>query len=97
MYKKAVKNTAYIITTIIVFILVFVAICTNLDKFLPQETIKYIQINLENSMSFNDIISKYTTTENRESFIAEVKKVNKLDDVEYINKKSLIIPIKESE
>jgi len=94
MYKKAAKNTAYVITTIIVFILVFVAICTNLDKFLPQETIKYIQINIENGISFNDVISKYSSDENREAFIAEVKKVNKLDDNSYIDKKSLMIPIK---
>ncbi|MCE5330338.1 hypothetical protein LLG07_08430 [bacterium] len=94
MYKKAAKNISYIITMIIVFILVFVAIYFNLNKFLPSTTIKYTQINIENGTSFNDILSEYTSIENREAFIAEVKKINKLDDIESIERKSLIIPVK---
>lgn len=97
MYKKAAINIAYIITMIIVFILVFIAIYTNLDKFLPKQTIRYTQINIENGIRFDDLVSKYATQENKEAFITEVKKVNQLDNAKYISKKSLIIPIIKSE
>jgi hypothetical protein len=93
MYKIKAINVAYIITVIIVFSLVITAVFTNLDKFLSKETIKYTQINIENGIMIDDLISKYSTQENKETFIAEVKKINKLDDVEYIDKKSLIIPV----
>jgi len=89
---KAVK-IAYTITVIIVFSLVLTAIYTNLDKFMSKETIKYTQINIESGIMIDDLISKYSNQENSATFLAEVKKINKLDDMEYINKKSLIIPI----
>ena len=73
------------------------AVFTNLDKFLPKETIKYTQINIESGIMIDDLISKYSNQVNRETFLAQVKKINKLNDGEYINKKSLIIPIIESQ
>ncbi|MCL4386245.1 MAG: hypothetical protein M1326_08035 [Cyanobacteria bacterium] len=97
MYKKAAINITYIVTMIIVFILVFVAIYTNFDKFLPKHIEKYTEVNIENGMNFDEIISKYATIKNREAFIAEVKRVNKLENIEYTDKKSIIIPIIESE
>ena len=97
MYKIKAINAAYIITIIIVFSLVIIAVFTNLDKFLSKETIKYTQINIENGIMIDDLISKYSTQENKENFIAEVKKINKLDNSDYIDKKSLIIPVVKSE
>jgi hypothetical protein len=97
MYKIKAINAAYIITIIIVFSLVIIAVFTNLDKFLSKETIKYTQINIENGIMIDDLISKYSTQENKENFIAEVKKINKLDNSDYIDKKSLIIPVIKSE
>ena len=93
MYKIKAIKIAYTITVIIVFSLVTIAVFTNLDKFLSKETIKYTQINIENGIMVDDLISKYSTQENKETFIAEVKKINNLNDVEYIDKKSLIIPV----
>ncbi|MDD5658703.1 MAG: hypothetical protein PHR39_01650 [Actinomycetota bacterium] len=95
MYKRATKNILHLILMIIVFILVIIAIYANIDKFLSKETIKYIQINIENGINFNDIITQYTTYENKEDFISEVKRINKLDNIEDINKSSLMIPIKD--
>jgi hypothetical protein len=97
MYKIKAINAAYIITIIIVFSLVIIAVFTNLDKFLSKETIKYTQINIENGIMIDDLISKYSTQENKENFIAEFKKINKLDNSDYIDKKSLIIPVIKSE
>lgn len=93
MYKIKAIKAAYIITVILVFILVAAAVLTNLDKFLSKETIKYTQINIESGIKIDDLISKYSTQENKYSFIAEVKKINNLDDVGFINKKCLIIPV----
>ena len=93
---KAVK-IAYTMTVIIVFSLVAVAVFTNLGKFMSKETIKYTQINIENGIMIDDLITKYSNLEDRETFIAEVKKINKLSDEKYINQKSLIIPIIKSE
>jgi hypothetical protein len=93
---KAIK-IIYTITVIVVFSLVITAIFTNLDKFLSKETIKYTQINIENGTMMDDLISKYSTQESREAFISEVKKINKLDNGNYINKSSLIIPVLKSE
>lgn len=93
MYKIKAINIAYIIMIIIVFSLVVTAILTNLDKFLSKETIKYTQINIEKGIRVDDLISKYSTQENKENFIAEVKKINKIDNLENIDKKSLIIPV----
>jgi len=97
MNKIKVVKIAYTLTVIIVFSLVLTAVFTNLDKFLSKETIKYTQINVESGIMIDDLISKYSNQENKETFIAEVKKINKLNDGEYINKKSLIIPIIKSE
>lgn len=94
MYKKATKNVLHLILMIIVFILVIIAIYANIDKFLSKETIKYIQINVENDINFNDIMTQYAAYENKEDFISEVKRINKLDNIEDINKSSLMIPIK---
>lgn len=74
MYKIKAINIAYIIMIIIVFSLVVTAVLTNLDKFLSKETIKYTQINIESGIKVDDLISKYSTQENKENFIAEVKK-----------------------
>lgn len=97
MNKIKAMKIAYTLTVIIVFSLVITAVFTNLDKFLSKETIKYTQINIENGIMIDDLISKYSNQENKETFIAEVKKINNLNDGEYINKKSLIIPIIKSE
>jgi hypothetical protein len=93
---KAIK-IAYTLTVIIVFSLVLTAVFTNIDKFLSKETIKYTQIYTGSGIMIDDLISKYSNQEDKETFIAEVKKINKLNDGEYINKKSLIIPIIDSE
>lgn len=93
MYKIKAINIVYIIMVIIVFSLVVTAVLTNLDKFLSKETIKYTQINIEKGIMIDDLISKYSTQENKENFIAEVKKINKIDNLEHIDKKSLIIPV----
>ncbi|MHB1442584.1 MAG: hypothetical protein ACYCXO_07510 [Candidatus Humimicrobiaceae bacterium] len=97
MYKIKAINIAYIIMVIIVFILVMTAVLTNLDKFLSKETIKYTQINIENGIRVDDLISKYSTQENKENFIAEVKKINKIENLDHIDKKSLIIPVTKPE
>jgi hypothetical protein len=95
--KIKIIKIAYTITVIIVFSLVATAVFTNLDKFLSKETVKYMQINIESGTMIDDLISRYSNQENKEIFIAEVKKINKLNDGEYINKKSLIIPIIKSD
>ncbi|MCL5772211.1 MAG: hypothetical protein M1479_08050 [Actinobacteria bacterium] len=99
MYKKTVLNIAYIITVIIVFFLVFIAIYTNFDKFCSKKIIKYTQISIEDGTKIDDLVSKYTTEEDKEDFIRQIKKVNKLNDndAEYIAKKSLIIPVIKSQ
>jgi hypothetical protein len=96
MSKTIAIKIAYTLTVIIVFSLVVTAVFTNLDKFLSKETIKYIQVNTESGIMIDDLISKYSNQEDKETFIAEVKKINKLNDGDYINKKSLIIPVIES-
>lgn len=97
MYNKTAINIVYIITMIVVFILVITAIYTNLDKFLPWHIEKYTQINVENGINIDEIISKYSTIKDKAAFIAEVKRVNKLESLENLNKKSIIIPVIESE
>jgi hypothetical protein len=98
MYKKTALNIAYIITVIIVFFLVFIAIYTNLDKFCSRQTIKYTQISIEDGTKIDDLVLKYATEEDKEDFIRQIKKVNKLNDnAEYIAKKSLIIPVIKSQ
>jgi hypothetical protein len=97
MIKIKAKKIAYTITVIIVFSLVAIAVFTNFDKFLSKETIKYTQITIENGIMVDDLISKYSSQENKEIFIAEVKKINNLNDVNFIDKKSLIIPVIKSE
>jgi len=93
MYKIKVKKIAYILTVVIVFILVATAVITNLDKFLSKETVKYMQISIESGIMVDDLISMYSSQENKYAFIAEVKKINKLDNSDYIDKKSIIIPV----
>lgn len=97
MNKIKAMKIVYTLTVIIVFSLVITAVFTNLDKFLSKETIKYTQINVESGIMIDDLISKYSNQENKETFIAEVKKINKLDNLERIDKKSLIIPVIKSE
>ena len=97
MYKIKAIKVAYIMTVIVVFILVTTAVLTNLDKFLSKETIKYTQVNIEKGIMIDDLASEYSTQENKETFIAEVKKINKLDNVECIDKTLLIIPVLKSQ
>ncbi|HAX17519.1 MAG TPA: hypothetical protein DCY00_02850 [Actinobacteria bacterium] len=94
MCKTKFIKTLYIITLIIVFALVGIAILTNISKFTGKRNIlRYETVIFESRYQLEETINKNYTIDNRFDFIAEVKKINNINEDDSFLGKPLIIPV----
>jgi len=93
MFELKIKNIFLNVLIIIVSILVVIAIYSNLDKFSSPSIERYTQINVRNKSDINEVMEKYSDPENKEMFLAEIKKINNVKSLDCIDKKTIIIPI----
>ena len=54
---------------------------------------KYMKISLNNIISINELAEKYSDSETKDKFVSELKKVNDISSPEYIDRKTVFIPI----
>ncbi|MDD3520002.1 MAG: hypothetical protein PHU65_02030 [Actinomycetota bacterium] len=95
MYKNAkFIKTIYLITLIVVFSLVAIAILTNTSKFTGKNNIlRYETVIFESKHQLEEVIYKNHSIDNRFDFLAEVKKINKIGEEDNFLGKAIIIPV----
>ncbi len=87
-------KTIYVITLIIVFSLVAVAILTNSSRFTGKKNIlRYETVVFENNHQLKEVIYKNYSIDSRFDFLAEVKKINDISEDDNFLGKPLIIPV----
>jgi hypothetical protein len=91
-----IKKVFFIILVIAVSILVFFAFYSSREKFSGIDTMKYMKINLNNNTSVYELAEKYSDSDTKDRFVAELKKVNDISSADRIDKKTVFIPIYES-
>ena len=93
MFNLKIKNIFLNVLVIIVSVLVIIAIYSNINKFTGPSIERYTQINVKSKSDINEVMEKYSNPENKEMFLAEIKKVNNIESLDHIGKKIIIIPI----
>ncbi len=88
-----IKKVFFIILVIAVSILVFFAFYSSRDKFSGIDTKKYMKINLNNITSVSELAEKYSDSKTKDRFVSELKKVNDISSSDYIDRKTVFIPI----
>ena len=88
-----IKRVFFIILVIAVSILVFFAFYSSRDKFDGIDTMKYMKISLNNVTSVYELAEKYSDSRTQEKFVSELKKVNEISSSDYIDRKTVFIPI----
>ncbi len=88
-----IKKVFFIILMIAVTILVFFAFYSSRDKFSGIDTMKYMKINLNNITTVSELAEKYSDSNTKDRFVSELKKVNDISSSDYIDKKTVFIPI----
>ena len=91
-----IKKVFMIILIIAVSILVLMAFYSSRDKFSGVDTKRYMRISLNNITSVQELAEKYSNSETKEKFVSELKKINEISSSEYIDKKTLFIPVLKS-
>ena len=76
-----------------VSILVFFEFYSSRDKFSGIDTMKYMKINLNNTTSVSELAEKYSDSKTKDRFVSELKKVNDISSSDYIDRKTVFIPI----
>ena len=91
------KKVFILILGVIVAILVVFALYSNKSRFYDcsSSTIKYSQVTIDENTNIDEVILRYADYSNKEKFISEVKKVNKLSslDNESVYGKTIYIPV----
>jgi hypothetical protein len=72
---------------------VFFAFYSSRDKFSGIDTMKYMKINLNNITSVSELAEKYSDSKTKDRFVSELKKVNDISSSDYIDRKTVFIPI----
>lgn len=94
MVNTKLVKTMYVITLIIVFSLVAVAILANSSKFTGKKNIlRYETVVFENNYQLKETICRNYNIDSRFDFLAEVKKINDISEDDSFLGKPLIIPI----
>ena len=88
-----IKRVFFIILVIAVSILVFFAFYSSRDKFDGIDTMKYMKISLNNVTSVSELAEKYSDSKTKDKFVLELKKINEISSADYINGKTVYIPI----
>jgi hypothetical protein len=92
---EKIKKISIVILTIIIGCVVIYALYINKSRFYSSETVKYSQVKIDETTDIDDVISKYSDQDNKEIFIIEVKKINKLSSLDNnsVYGKMIYIPI----
>ena len=92
---EKIKKISIVILTIIIGCIVIYALYINKSTFYRSETVKYSQVKIDETTDIDDVISKYSDQDNKEIFIIEVKKINKLSSLDNnsVYGKMIYIPI----
>ncbi len=88
-----IKKVFFIILVVAVSVLVLMAFYSNRHKFSGVDTIRYMKINLNDVTSVQELAEKYSDSETKEKFVSELKKVNEISSSDYIDKKTVFIPV----
>ena len=91
-----IKKVFMIILIIVVSVLVLMAFYSSRDKFGRVDTTRYMRISLNDVTSVQELAEKYSDSETKEKFVSELKKVNDISSSEYIDKKTVFIPVLKS-
>ena len=91
-----IKRVFIIILIIAVSILVLMAFYSSRHKFGGVDTIRYMKISLSEVTNVQELADKYSDSETKEIFVSELKKVNEISSSDYINKKTVFIPVLKS-
>jgi len=91
-----IKRVFIIILIIAVSILVLMAFYSSRHKFGGVDTIRYMKISLSEVTNVQELADKYSDSETKEIFMSELKKVNEISSSDYINKKTVFIPVLKS-
>jgi cell division protein FtsL len=95
---EKIKKIFILLLAAAVALLVIYAIYSNKSRFYSTDTVKYSRITIDEATDIDDIISKYSGSENKDKFINAIKKVNniaKLDN-ESVYGKTIFIPLVEN-
>jgi len=89
------KKVFIVILTIFIALLVIYALYANRSRFYKPEVVMYSQVTINETNNINDVISTYTDNYDKDKFISEIKKVNKLSSLsnESVYGKTLYIPL----
>ena len=88
-----IKKVFMIILIIAVSVLVLMAFYSSRHKFSGVDAIRYMKINLNDVTSVQELAEKYSDSETKEKFVSELKKVNEISSSDYIDKKTVFIPV----
>ncbi len=91
-----IKKVFMIILIIAVSILVLMAFYSSRHKFGGVDTIRYMKISLSGATNVQELAEKYSDSETKEIFVSELKKVNEISSSDYIDKKTVFIPVLKS-
>lgn len=91
-----IKRVFIIILIIAVSILVLMAFYSSRHKFGGVDTIRYMKISLSEVTNVQELADKYSDSKTKEIFVSELKKVNDISSSDYINKKTVFIPVLKS-
>jgi hypothetical protein len=95
---QIIKKIFIILLSAAVALLVIYAIYSNKSRFYSTNTLKYSRVTIDETTDLDDIISRYSGSENKDKFIRAIKKVNniaKLDN-ESVYGKTIFIPLAEN-
>ncbi|HAJ95456.1 MAG TPA: hypothetical protein DCP02_04390, partial [Actinobacteria bacterium] len=62
-------------------------------KFGGIDTIRYMKISLNEVTNVQELADKYSDSVTKDVFVSELKKVNDISSSDYINKKTVFIPV----
>ena len=88
-----IKKVFFIILVVAVSILVFFAFYSSRNKFSGIDTMRYMNISLNNVTSVYELAEKYSDSKTKDKFVSELKKVNEISSSDYIDRKTVFIPI----
>jgi len=91
-----IKKILMVILVIAVSILVLIAFYSSRHKFSGVDTIRYMKISLSGVTNVQELAEKYSDSETKEIFVSGLKKVNEISSSDYIDKKTVFIPVLES-
>ncbi len=98
MIKVNIKKIFLYILIIIVVCLVITAFYYNRYKFSGITTTRYTRVSLEHETNISELADKYSNNLTKSRFVSEIKRINDMDNADYIpGNSTIIIPIIEFE